>query len=70
MDLKRWIDKNGHTYASFAAAAGWSNIKSWRIIEGITSPRLEDVVTIGKITKGEVSPNDILARIVAERSAP
>lgn len=67
MDFGKWIEKNKYTYAKFAEEAGWSKIKAWRIIEGVTSPRLEDVVTIGEITKGKVTPDDLLARIVAEK---
>ncbi len=67
MDLGRWIEKNGLSVADFAKKAKWSHIKAWRIIEGITSPRLEDVVTIGNITKGKVAPDDILAKVIANR---
>ena len=67
MDLKKWTEKYNLSVADFAKAAGWSNIKSWRIIEGKTSPRLDDVVTIGQITNGQVTPEDMLAKIVSEK---
>ena len=67
MDLHNWIKDNGLTTEGFAKKMKWTYLKAYRVCNGITEPSLADVVAIGRKTSGKVTPDDILAAIVAKK---
>jgi len=68
MFLDVWMRKNKTKVNDLAHLVGWSYLKAYRIANGITEPSLADVIDIGKITEGKVTPDDLLAKIVAKKN--
>jgi len=64
MFLDVWMRKNKTKVNDLAHLAGWSYLKAYRVANGLTEPSLKDVIDIGYITEGQVTPDDLLAKLV------
>ena len=64
MFLDVWMKKNKKDVTDLAIKLDCSYLKAYRIKNGLTPPKLMDVVAIGDWTNLAVSPDDLLAKLV------
>lgn len=58
MKLREYLDKHSLTARQFGTKVGWNDSKISRILNGVTSPSLDDMEAVAEVTDSEVDLND------------